>query len=45
MELKYGQGSIKLSLESKNILKILLPEEVRFLLNPEDKLKNLLKIP
>ena len=45
MELKYGQGSIKLSLESKNILKILLPGEVRFLLNPEDKLKNLLKNP
>ena len=45
MVLKYGQGSIKLSLESKNILKILLPGEVRFLLNPEDKLKNLLKNP
>jgi len=45
MVLKYGQGSIKLSLESKNILKILLPGEVRFLLNPEDKLKNLLKDP
>lgn len=45
MELKYGQGSIKLSLESKNILKILLPGEVRFSLNPEDKLKNLLKNP
>ena len=45
MVLKYGQGSIKLSLESKNILKILLPGEVRFLLNPEDRLKNLLKNP
>jgi len=45
MVLKYGQGSIKLSLESKNILKILLPGEGRFLLNPEDRLKNLLKNP
>jgi len=45
MELKYGQGSIRFSLKNKNILKILSSEEQELLLNPEGKLKGLLKNP
>jgi len=45
MKLKYGKKSIKLSLINKNIIKILNPEEQEVLLNPENKLKELLKNP
>ena len=45
MELKYGQGSVRFFLKNKNILKILSSEEQELLLNPEDKLRDLLKNP
>ena len=45
MKLKYGKKSVKLPLPNKNILKILNSEEQEVLLNPEDKLSDLLKNP
>jgi len=45
MELKYGQGFINFSLKDKNILKVLNSEKQEILLDPEDKLKDLLKNP
>jgi len=45
MKLKYGKEEVQLALPEKNILKILNSEEQEVLLNPEDKLANLLKNP
>jgi len=45
MKLKYGNKSVKLPLPNKNILKILNSKEQEVLLNPEDKLSDLLKNP
>ena len=45
MNLKYGKKSAKLPLLDKNILKILNSKEQEVLLNPEDKLNDLLKNP
>jgi len=45
MELRYGKDTVKLPLEEKNIIKILNLKNRGVLLNPEDKLKELLKNP
>jgi len=45
MKLKYGKKFVKLSLLDKNILKILNSKEQEVLLNPEDKLRDLMKNP
>jgi nickel-dependent lactate racemase len=45
MKLKYGKKSVKLPLPERNILKILNSKEQEVLLNPEDKLSDLLKNP
>jgi len=45
MKLKYGKEEVQLALPGKNILKILNSEEQEVLLNPEDKLADLLKNP
>jgi len=45
MKLKYGKKEVQVALPEKNILKILNSEEQEILLNPEDKLSDLLKNP
>lgn len=44
MQLKYGNGVIKLPLEEKNILKVLHLKEQEAVVNPEYKLKELLNL-
>ena len=45
MKLKYGKEEIRLPIEGKNIIKILNLEKQEVLLNPENKLRELLKNP
>ena len=45
MKLKYGKEEILLPIEDKNIIKILNLEKQKVLLNPENKLRELLKNP
>jgi len=45
MKLKYGKEEVQLVLQDKNILKILNLKKQKALLNPENKLKSLLKNP
>ena len=45
MKLKYGKEEIRLPIEDKNIVKILNSEKQEVLLNPENKLRELLKNP
>ena len=45
MKLKYGKEEIRLPIEDKNIIKILNLEKQEVLLNPENKLRELLKNP
>ena len=45
MKLKYGKEEIQLPIEDKNIIKILNSEKQEVLLNPENKLRELLKNP
>ena len=45
MKLKYGKEEIRLPIEDKNIIKILNMEKQEVLLNPENKLRELLKNP
>ena len=45
MKLKYGKEEIRLPIENKNIIKILNLEKQEVLLNPENKLRELLKNP
>jgi len=45
MKLKYGKGEVSLPIQDENIIKILNLKEQRFLSNPEDRLKHLLKNP
>ncbi|MGB6371517.1 MAG: nickel-dependent lactate racemase [Atribacterota bacterium] len=45
MKLKYGKEEIRLPIEDKNIIKILNLKEQEVLLNPENKLRELLKNP
>ena len=45
MKLKYGKEEIRLPIEDKNIIKILNSEKQEVLLNPENKLRELLKNP
>ena len=45
MKLKYGKKEVQLPIQDKNIIKILNPEKQEVLLNPENKLKELLKNP
>lgn len=45
MKLKYGKKEVQLPIEDKNIIKILNLEKQEVLLNPENRLKNLLKNP
>ena len=45
MKLKYGKEEILLPIEDKNIIKILNLEKQEVLLNPENKLRELLKNP
>jgi nickel-dependent lactate racemase len=45
MKLKYGKEEIRLAIEDKNIIKILNLEKQEVLLNPENKLRELLKDP
>jgi nickel-dependent lactate racemase len=45
MKLKYGKEEIRLPIEDKNIIKILNLEKQEVLLNPENRLKELLKNP
>jgi len=45
MKLKYGKEEIQLPIENKNIIKILNLEKQEVLLNPENKLRELLKNP
>ncbi len=45
MKLKYGKEEVQLPIQDKNIIKILNPEKQEVLLNPENKLKELLKNP
>jgi len=45
MKLKYGKEEVRLPIQDKNIIKILNPEEQEVLLNPENKLRELLKNP
>jgi len=45
MKLKYGKEEIRLPIEDKNIIKILDMEKQEVLLNPENKLRELLKNP
>jgi len=45
MKLKYGKEEIQLPIEDKNIIKILNLEKQKVLLNPENKLRELLKNP
>ncbi len=45
MKLKYGKEEIRLPIENKNIIKILNLKKQKALLNPENKLKELMKNP
>ncbi|HAJ32792.1 MAG TPA: hypothetical protein DCK79_05405 [Candidatus Atribacteria bacterium] len=45
MKLKYGKEDIRLPIEDKNIIKILNLKKQKALLNPEIKLRELLKSP
>jgi len=45
MKLKYGKEEVQLPIQDKNILKILNSKKQDILLNPKDKLRNLLKNP
>jgi len=45
MKLKYGKEEVQLPIPDKNILKILNSKKQDILLNPKDKLRNLLKNP
>jgi len=45
MKLKYGKEEIQLPIEDKNVIKILNSEKQEVLLNPENKLRELLKNP
>ena len=45
MKLKYGKKEIQLPLQNKNIIKILNLKKQKALLNPENKLRELLKNP
>ena len=45
MKLKYGKEKIQLPIEDKNIIKILNLEKQEVLLNPENRLRELLKNP
>src|SRR5680860_932515 len=45
MKLKYGKEEIQLQIEDKNIIKILNLKKQKVLLNPENRLKELLKNP
>jgi len=45
MKLKYGKEKIRLPIKDKNIIKILSLEKQEVLLNPENKLRELLKNP
>jgi len=45
MKLKYGKEEIRLPIEDKNIIKILNSGKQEILLNPENKLRELLKNP
>ena len=45
MKLKYGKEEIRLPIEDKNIIKILNLEKQEVLLNPENRLRELLKNP
>ena len=45
MKLKYGKEEIRLPIEDKNIIKVLNLEKQEVLLNPENKLRELLKNP
>jgi nickel-dependent lactate racemase len=45
MKLKYGNKEVRLPIEDKNIIKILNLEKQEVLLNPENKLRELLKNP
>jgi len=45
MKLKYGKEEVSLPIQGKNIIKILNLKKQKALLNPESRLKNLLKNP
>jgi len=45
MKLKYGKEDIQLPIQDKNIMKILNLKIQKTLLNPENRLKDLLKNP
>jgi len=45
MKLKYGKEKIRLPIEDKNIIKILNLKKHKVILNPENKLRELLKNP
>jgi len=45
MKLKYGKEEVSLPIQGKNIIKILNLKKQKALLNPENRLKNLLKNP
>ncbi|MBA7574116.1 Lactate racemase [subsurface metagenome] len=45
MELRYGKKEVQLSIQDKNIIKILNLKKQKILLNPENRLKALLKKP
>jgi len=45
MKLKYGKEEIRLPIQNKNIIKVLNLKEQEALLNPENKLKELMKNP
>jgi len=45
MKLKYGKKEVQLPIQDKNIIKILNSEKQEVLLNPENKLRGLLKNP
>jgi len=45
MKLKYGKKEVQLQIQDQNIIKILNLEKQKVLLNPEDKLRELLKNP
>lgn len=45
MKLKYGKKEVKLPIQDKNIIKILNLKKQKILLNPENKLRELLKNP
>ena len=45
MKLEYGKEEIRLPIQNKNIIKVLNLKEQEALLNPENKLKELMKNP